>query len=75
MTAGHKHRHLHVGRDSWVISLLTRPTLLVVGTQYAGKSRMVFGPTKRPDRWRLSPLGLLHAWTGLTLKIKENEDG
>jgi hypothetical protein len=70
VTSGHTHRKVKAGR--LVIWLFTRPTLLVVGTEYADKSRMVFGPTKRPDRWRLSPLGLLHGWTGLTLIVKED---
>ena len=75
MTSGHRHYHVRVTANGWIVYLLTRPTLLVVGTKYADKSRMVFGPTKRPDRWRLSPLGLLHAWTGLTLITKEDKNG
>lgn len=75
MTSGHEHRKVEVAADGWIVYLLTRPTLLVVGTKYADKSRMVFGPTDKPDRWRLSPLGLLHGWTGLTLTTKEDKNG
>lgn len=75
MTPGHKHRNVKVRADGWILYLLRRPTLLVVGAERAGKSRLVYGPTKRPDRWRLTPLGLLHRWTGLTLITKEDENG
>lgn len=67
MTAGHRHRVVAVRRHSLIHRALTRPTLAVVGTRRADRSRFVYAATARPDRWRLSPLGLLHPLTGLTL--------
>ena len=75
MTAGHRHRIVRVKRNGLVHRVLTRPTLAVVGTERAERSRMVFGPTGHPERWRLSPLGALHAFTGLTLKPVDRSDG
>lgn len=68
MTAGHRHRVVHVKRDGLVRWLLQRPTLAVVGTAKADRSRLAWGPTDDPNRWRLSPLGLLHGLTGLTIE-------
>jgi hypothetical protein len=69
MTAGHTHRIVKVRRGGLAHRLLTRRTLWVSGNlERVDRSRFVYGPTDDPDRWRLSPLGLLHGLTGLTLQ-------
>lgn len=50
---------------------LRGPTLHTTTAAKAEQSRFVYGSTDDPDRWRLTPLGLLHALTGLTLEVYE----
>lgn len=74
MTTGHTHRVIHCKRGGLVHRLLTGPTIAVTNTERATHSPLVWGPIGNPrdseaERWRLSPLGLLHALTGLTLEV------
>lgn len=72
MTRGHRHRTVTVRYKGLLHRVLTM-TLFTVGTEQAEKSRLVYGQTDSPDRWRLSPLGLLHGLTGLTLDVRGGE--
>lgn len=84
MTAGHKHREVHVKRDGLAHRWLTVPSLVVTrNLDWVDRSRLVFGPMRCPGGchesgvyWRLSPLGVLHGLTGLTLvpETKEERD-
>lgn len=83
MTAGHKHRMLHIDHDFdwWPVRLLRKPLLhrsadtnqqwrKIEGSPYpygacAKHSRGVTDVNARC--WVLTPLGILHRWTGLTL--------
>ena len=69
MTEGHKHRTIRVRNNGLLRKALTRPTLAYTDTATAERSRFAWGPTRCPDVWRLSPLGLLHGLTGLTLWV------
>lgn len=74
-TGMHRHITIAVKRDGLVHRMLTRPTLAVVSRERAEQSRLVYGPVLDesgqivPDRYRLSPLGLLHGLIGLTLCV------
>lgn len=66
MTDGHKHRTVRV--PGFVLWALTRPVIWRTrNTAWADRSRLVFKPGRRQGTWVLSPLGLLHALTGLTI--------
>lgn len=73
MTTGHKHRTIKVTRNSLLYRVLSKPTLLHdTDLDRLDASRFVFGPCpKHDDCYRLSPLGLLHGLTGLTLEMRD----
>lgn len=76
MTSGHKHRLLKVKRGGRLRRWLTKPTLLVSrNEEWVDRSRLVFGPVEGEEgAWRISPLGLLHGLTGLTLNVIDPEE-
>ena len=79
MTDGHKHRHVVVPSwDKGYVSALRRPLwhqpVFTQGTEdRVTASPYPYGPCEKGhDRcWVLTPLGILHRWTGLTLEVKE----
>lgn len=86
MTDGHKHRHIVVPSwDRWYVRLLRKPLIhhkTLTHNQYKriDESPYPYGPcakhgNRRTDPlatcWCLSPLGILHRWTGLTLVTRD----
>jgi hypothetical protein len=58
--------------DVWYVRALRRP--LYHSTDYAAvdRSPYPYGPCAKHGHfcWALTPLGILHRWTGLTLEVK-----
>lgn len=83
MTDGHKHRHVVVPSwDRWYVRLLRKPLLHSTNYARVDRSPYPYGPCADPkcknsyrmpppDCWVLTPLGILHRWTGLTLEVIE----
>lgn len=76
MTAGHKHREIRVKRDGVVSRVLRYPLLRTRDREWVDKSILVFGTVDPPvyagdEQFYLSALGILHGWTGLTLRMKD----
>lgn len=81
MTDGHKHRHLRVKSwDSWWVRALRKPVLVVHDPDLFERVESApypYGPIKEYHGgkvrtcWALTPLGILHRWTGLTLERPE----
>lgn len=78
MTTGHEHRIAHVESfDAWYVQLLRIPLLHfdVRDPKQLAKVEMSpypYGPcpmgnVEKPTCWVLTPLSILHRWTGLTL--------
>lgn len=83
MTTGHKHRHLVVASfETRLVRLLRKPLRHETNIVKVDVSPYPYGPCPgekgcphrllhpRPDCWTLSLLGILHRWTGLTLKVE-----
>lgn len=81
MTDGHKHRHWVIKSfDSWWVRLLRKPLWTVHDPDLRPKvdaSPYPYGVVtefhggKVRECYTLTPLGVLHRWTGLTLEVKE----
>lgn len=72
MTAGHRHRYLHVAPDGLVYRFLRGTTIARTRDwQRAERSRFVYGPDGHGG-YRLSLLGFLHGLCGLTLAVPDH---
>ena len=71
MTAGHKHRTVHVRRNGLAQRVLQGTTLWRTDDLSAAeRSRLIYSPDSRGG-YRLSLLGFLHGLTGLTIDVDD----
>lgn len=75
MTDGHKHRLLRVKRGGRLYRVLRHPLWHCRDLDRVNRSPYPYGPcalsTEPVTCWTLSPLGILHRWTGLTLFVPD----
>lgn len=75
MTAGHKHRTLHLSPTSPILHLLRTPLMTHRDADAAEQSRWTWAEVTIPAcpgdlggrQFTLTPLGILHTLTGLTI--------
>lgn len=70
MTDGHKHRTVKIRSwDAWWVRALRKPLFHTTNVVRVDPSPYPYGPCAiHHDCWTLTPLGILHRWTGLTLE-------
>jgi len=84
MTEGHKHRHVMVPSwDVWYVRLLRVQLIHRRDVEAVDKSPYPYGMCREKcppgcqgrhgPCYALSPLGILHRWTGLTLEVQTEE--
>lgn len=76
MTSGHKHRIVSVKRDGLVHRVLKCQVFVTSDLDRVDRSPYPYGPVadegatgENSEEWYLSLLGILHRWTGLTLRV------
>lgn len=81
MTPGHKHRTIHMTEGRWLLHLLQTPLVVTADRERAEQSRWTWapggveritgdGPHRYVNTFALTPLGILHALTGLTIQTE-----
>lgn len=72
MTPGHKHRTISLKHGGLTMRLLTKHLVETMDYDRVEHSRWVWGLTIQEGYtvYVLSPLGILHALFGLTIKVK-----
>jgi hypothetical protein len=72
MTEGHRYREVPVSRDSLLARVFTRPVWHTRNLPRVDASPYPYGPCPGViGCWYLSPLSILHRWTGLTLRYPD----
>lgn len=85
VTDGHKHRMLRVNVHSRLVRWLRKPLRHSTNYPRVDRSPYPYRPCTdercwtryrhpRPDCWVLTPLSILHRWTGLTLEYNACSD-
>lgn len=81
MTDGHRHRHVRLPRHGALLHLLQTPLARTADEHRADTSRWAWGADREPlggdgpvrytTVYTLTPLGILHTLTGLTIDAQE----
>lgn len=80
MTPGHKHRVIRLKEHGWLLHLLRTPLVRTCDRERAEKSKWVWGqsyeriagdgPVRTQAVYTLTPLAVLHRFTGLTVDAR-----
>jgi hypothetical protein len=75
MTEGHKHREVRATRGSLPVRLLTRPLWHSRNLPRVDASPYPYGPCPGVTGcYYLSALSILHRWTGLALRFRDDPE-